>query len=346
MNRLLILPFLLGTASLTHAQSFITLQGTVDLGAAYVKGSESSRAQMTSGGNSTSKLIFRGREELGGGMYAMFWLESGFNADTGVGHGSNTNNQPSGNTVPSGLAFNRRSVVGLGGRWGEVRVGREQAPNYELYTAKYDPFGVGLGVALNFIGGISANQIRASNDISYLSPTIFDGFSVNVQHWRGENASGMVTSGDGNGGGVKLSYDKGPLSAAVAFMRTKYATGDATYRTVAAGYDFGPVRLSYLGTNNHQGLLKEDGWLVGMTVPMGSTLLKIAYSTLEVDRPANPRGKKLALGAVYNLSKRTALYSTVAIIRNGGGAAYALNGSTTASNRSSSGIELGMRHNF
>ena len=346
MKQMLVLLPLVGAATLTHAQSSVTLQGTVDLGVAHVKGSETSRTQMVSGGNSTSKLIFRGQEDLGGGRYAMFWLESGFNADTGTGHATNTNNQPSGNTVAGGLTFNRRSIVGLGGRWGEVRLGREHAPNYEMYTSKYDPFGLGAGVALNYIGGISPNQIRASNNIAYLSPTFLDGFSVNIQHWRGENPSGTATSNDGNGGGAKLSYDKGPFSAAVAFMRTKYAAGDATYRTIAAAYDFGPARLSFIGTNNHQGTLKEDGWLVGVTVPVGATLLKAAYSTLGVDRPGDPRGKKLALGAVYNLSKRTAVYSTVAMIRNSGGATYALAGSTTAANRSSSGVEFGLRHNF
>lgn len=346
MKRMLVLLPLMGAASLSHAQSFVTLQGTVDLGIAHVKGSESSRTQMVSGSNTTSKLIFRGQEDLGNGMYAMFWLEAGFNADTGMGHTSNLNNQPSGNTVASGLIFNRRSIVGLGGRWGEIRLGREHTPNYEFYTPKYDPFGLGTGVALNYIGSISPNQIRASNDIAYISPQFLSGFSVNVQHWRGENLGGTATSNDGNGGGAKLNYDNGPFSAAAAFLRTKYAAGDATYRSIAGAYDFGLARVSFIGTNNHQGTLKESGWLVGVTVPVGATQLKATYSTLGVDRPGDPEGKKLALGAVYNFSKRTALYSTVAMIRNSGGATYALSGITTAANRSSSGIEFGLRHNF
>lgn len=346
MKRMLVLLPLAGAASFTHAQSSVTLQGTVDLGVAYVRGSETSRTQLINGGNTTSKLIFRGQEDLGGGTYAMFWLESGINADTGAGYATNTNNQPSGNTTAGGLTFNRRSIVGLGGPWGEVRLGREHAPIYDLYTSKFDPFGLGAGVALNYIGSINPNQIRASNDIAYVSPKFLDGFSVNVQHWQGENPSGKATSNDGNGGGARLSYDNGPFSAGVAFMRTKYAAGNAIYRTIAAAYDFGPARVSFIGTNNHQGTLNENGWLVGVTVPVGVTLLKASYSTLGVDRPGDPKGKKLALGAVYNLSKRTAVYSTVAMIRNSGGSNYALVGSTTAANRSSSGVDLGLRHNF
>lgn len=346
MKKALLLLPLLGAASATHAQSSVTLQGTVDLGVAYVKGSETSRTQLISGGNTTSKLIFRGVEDLGGGLYALFWLESGFTADNGAFQATNTNNQPSGATAAGGLTFNRRSIVGIGGGWGEIHLGRDLSPNYEPYSSKFDPFGLAAGVALNYTGSIAPNQIRASNDIAYITPKFLGGFSLNVQHWFGENTSQSRAPDDGNGEGVRLSYDNGPLSAAVVFMRTQYATGDALYRTVAGAYDFGPARLTFIGTKNTQGSLRESGWLLGVTVPVGATSLKAAYSTLGVDRPGNPEGKKLSLGAVYNLSKRTAVYSTVAAIRNSGGANYAITGATTAANRSSSGAEVGIRHNF
>lgn len=346
MKRLLVLLPLTGAASIACAQSSVTLQGTVDVGVGYVTSPKGGVAQVISGGNNTSKLIFRGQEDLGQGMYAMFWLESGFTADTGAGQATNTNNQPSGNTTAGGLTFNRRSIVGLGSPWGEIRLGREQTPNYELYTSKYDPFGLGAGVALNYIGGISPVQIRASNDIAYVSPEFLSGFSVNIQQWRGENPGGTPTSNDGNGGGARLSYDNGPFSAGVAFSRTKYAAGDAIYRTVAGLYDFGPARVSFIGTDNTQGALKERGWLLGVVVPIGATQLKASYSTLGVDQPGSPKGKKLSLGAVYNLSKRTAVYTTVATIRNSGGATYALTGATTTANHSSTGGEVGIRHYF
>lgn len=344
-NNILMLP-LLGLATVSYAQSGITVQGTVDIGLSRVIGSETSRTGLISGGNSTSKLIFRGREDLGGGLYAMFWMEAGFNANDGTFHATNTNNQPSGAVPAGGMTFNRRNIVGFGGPWGEIHLGREQAPNYEMYTSKFDPFGLGLGVAINYKDSLAPRQIRASNDIAYLSPKFFGGFSVNLQHWRGNNAGGSATSDDGNGSGGRLSYDNGPMSAAVAYMRTLYATGDATYRTIAGAYDFGMARLTFIGTRNEQGTLKESGWLLGVTAPVGPALLKASYSTLAVDRPGDPEGKKYAVGLVYDLSKRTAVYSTVATVRNSGGARYAMTGATTAPNRSSSGFELGLRHNF
>src|SRR5690349_10846341 len=79
------------------------------------------------GGLSTSRLGFRGTEDLGGGMYAGFWLEASLNPDTGTGRTTNTNNQVSGggiaNAGSAGIVFDRNSYVSLGGHWGEVRLG-------------------------------------------------------------------------------------------------------------------------------------------------------------------------------------------------------------------------------
>ncbi|MEJ8848189.1 porin [Variovorax rhizosphaerae] len=348
MKKTLLMLALLGAATATYAQSSLTLQGTVDVGLAYSKGSLTSRTGLLSGGNATSKLIFRGVEDLGGGMYAMFWLESGFNADDGTGQPSNTNNQPTGATPAIGaMTFNRRSIVGLGGAWGEIHLGRDWSPSYETFISKYDPFALAVGLGINYSGGINPNQIRASNAITYLTPKFFGGFGANVQHWFGENVSGTPTSRNGTGSGVRLTYDNGPISAAASFLQTSYATGDAIYRNIAGSYDFDVARVSFNVNNDRQGQLKQSGWLVGLTVPVGVTLLKASYSTIKTEQTGeDPVGKKLALGAVYNLSKRTALYATVATIRNSGGAKYATVGVTTAPNKSSSGIDLGMRHNF
>ncbi|WP_374669427.1 porin, partial [Ramlibacter sp.] len=60
----------------------------------------------------------------------------------------------------------------------------------------------------------------------------------------------------------------------------------------------------------------------------------------------DPKSRKIALGYVHNLSKRTAVYTTYARVRNSNGAAAALNGATTAANASSSGFDIGVRHSF
>ncbi|NDZ11859.1 porin [Variovorax sp. WS11] len=347
MKKTLLVLALLGAVTTTHAQSSVTLQGTVDVGLAYSKGSLTSRKGLISGGNATSKLIFRGVEDLGGGLYAMFWLESGLNADDGTGQPTNINNQPTGATASGLMTFNRRSIVGLGGSWGEMHLGRDWSPSYETFVSKFDPFALAVGLGINYSGSINPNQIRASNTISYLTPKVLGGFGLNVQHWFGENTSGTPTERNGTGSGVRLTYDSGPINAAATFMQTSYATGDAIYRNIAGAYDFEVARLSFNVNHDQQGQLKQSGWLVGLTVPVGVTLLKASYSTIRTKQTGqDPEGRKLAIGAVYNLSKRTALYSTIATIRNSGGARYATVNATTAPNRSSTGIDLGIRHNF
>ncbi|WP_029001019.1 porin [Azohydromonas australica] len=345
MKKSLILLSLAGTTAVAHAQSSVSISGTVDLYAQRVNGSLTSRSLLSSGGNSSSKLFFRGTEDLGGGLSAGFWLEAGINADTGLGVATNTNNQPSGATTASGLAFNRRAIVFLKGAFGELQLGRNWSPTYDAFTARFDVFGVGSGIGLNYTASINPNQVRVSNSVAYVTPRVF-GLSSTIQHWFGENASGSATSKDGSGSGIKLNYDQGKFGAVAAYARTQFAVGDAIYRDVAAIYDFGPVILSANVNRDQQGTLEQKGALVGVRVPVGLHEFKASYSRFTTNAANSPTGEKYAVGFVYNLSKRTAAYTTLARIRNSDGSALAIAGSTTAPDRSSTGFDVGIRHNF
>lgn len=338
----------LAASHLAHAQSSVSIGGTVDAALNHSKGSLSSRTQMISGGNATSKLIFRGREDLGDGNYANFWLESGFNANNGSGMSVPNNNQVA---VPNqgaaqGLTFNRRSFVGIGGAWGEIRAGREWSPSYETFTGKYDPFALSIGLGMNYAVGIDRNAIRSNNALVYITPKLFDSVTVNLQHFRGEGTGVEATDDNGTGSGVRVSYDKGPFSAAAAYINTKFAAGDAIYRDIAGAYNFGPVRLAFNANRNQQAALKQKGYLIGLTAPIGATELKASYSVFRANTAGDPKASKIALGVVQHLSRRTAVYGTVARISNDNGAAYAFTGATTAANTSGRAAEVGIRHNF
>jgi len=146
---------LLGAAAAASAQSSVTLFGVVDATLAFGRGSVAHRTQMLRGGYNSNRLGFRGVEDLGGGLSAQFWLETGFNVDDGSGQATNTNNQASSSApAPSGgLTFNRRSTV-----------------------------------------SIAVANTRASNQISYFTPNTLGGFFVHAAHYLGENASGAATS--------------------------------------------------------------------------------------------------------------------------------------------------------
>jgi predicted porin len=353
MKKTLIALAVLATAGVASAQSSVTLFGIVDATLAYGHGSVSNKTQLTNSGYNSSRLGFRGTEDLGGGMSASFWLEAGLVNDDGQGAATNSNNQATGVGAAvagrQGLTFNRRSTVSLAGGWGELRLGRDYTPQFWNLTV-FDPFGtngVGTNQILNsIITGVTA--VRASNSIGYFLPGNLGGFYGQAQYYLGENNSGPATDKDGNGAGLRVGYANGPFNVALALSRTKYAAGDVQQNNIAGEWNFGVARLQaqYEWDKNDAIVGKGRGYLVGGLVPVGAGEIRAAYSRYKVDTAGTPTSKKLALGYVHNLSKRTALYVTVARVTNNGGAAQALNGSVTAVNGNSTGYDLGIRHSF
>jgi predicted porin len=241
--------------------------------------------------------------------------------------------------------------VSLASGWGELRLGRDYTPQYwNLYFA--DPFGnVGVGLpmpATYLFGGFTgATAVRASNTIAYFLPGNLGGFFGSVQYYLGENLkNGAATEDDGTGAGVRVGYAKGPIYASLATSRTEYAAGDTRQSNIVGTYDFGIAKVGAQISRDKNGPLTGKGWLLGGWVPVGVGQILASFSRYETDAAGNPEGKKLALGYVHNLSKRTALYTTWARVKNSGGATTALNGAVTAPNASSSGLDLGIRHSF
>jgi predicted porin len=383
MKKSLIALAVLAAAGAASAQSSVTLFGIVDATLAWGRGNgagSSDRFQLTNSGYNSSRLGFRGTEDLGGGMSASFWLEAGLNNDNGSGAATNTNNTVAGSTGGGGLTFNRRSTVSLGGNWGELRLGRDYTPAFWNLTV-FDPFGtngVGTNQMLNGVGsgvnpftgtaaasanpgGFYPTQVRASNSIGYFLPRNLGGFYGQAQYYSGESPSN--TPRDGKGYGARLGYAAGPFNVAGSFGRTHISAAIGTPAVTTAGdirtwniggqWDFGVAKLmGQYGRDDAQiGAPEVDGkgWLIGTLIPVGAGEIRAAYSEYRISSnivAADPKTQKFALGDVHNLSKRTALYTTYAYVKNRDGAASALNGAVTAVNDSSSGLDLGIRHSF
>jgi predicted porin len=348
-----------------HAQSSVTLFGVVDAAVQYGTGNgvgSGNRTSLGSGAYNSTRIGFRGTEDLGGGMAASFWLEAGFSADDGQFQPTNNNNQNSGMGAATagrqGLTFNRRSTVSLSGPWGEVRLGRDYTPGFWNLTV-FDPFGsIGAGGSQTVVsswplypGGVFGTGVRASNSVGYFLPAKLGGFYGQAMYFMGENSqNGAATQDDGRGAGLRVGYAAGPVNAAAAYQRIKIATGDMTSMNLGGQWDFGMAKLmAHVNRDRFDAPTSQTGkgWLIGTLVPVGAGEIRLAYSQYTLDTvAADPRSRKLALGYVHNLTKRTAVYTTVARVRNNGGAAVALNGATTAANSSSNGFDLGVRHSF
>jgi len=363
MKKSLIALAVLAFAGAASAQSSVTLFGVVDTNLQHGSGSVANKTALGNSGIASSQLGFRGVEDLGGGMSASFWFEMGVNTDDGSGQGTNTNNQVSGNSPAGfaggqGLTMNRRMTVSLGGAWGEVRLGRDYTPMFRAMTI-YDPFGtngVGTSQALNSQATGTANnqtRVRASNSIAYHYNT--GGFTGGpgiygaAAYWLGENASNTALptgTNDGKGWGARIGYASGPFDVSVASGKTRYAAGNVKMSNIGASWNFGMAKLMGEYSADKYGTVAGKGGVVGVQVPVGPGEIRLAYSRYRLDTGADPATKKLALGYVHNLSKRTALYATYARVRNSGGATQALNGASTAANGSSTGYDLGVKHAF
>lgn len=329
------------------AQSSVTLFGLLDARVARGDGSVSSKTQLANSGIGANRLGFKGVEDLGGGLSASFWLEAAVSVDSGAGTGTDLNNQGT-LTAGSGLTFSRRSTVSLNGPLGELRLGRDYTPQIWNQVV-FDPFGfVGVGITQlgTNIGG--PTNVRASNSIGYLTPATWDGFYGQAMYFLGENPSGTATSSDGTGGGLRLGYAKGPVNMAVSTSLTKYFSGNTKMTSIGGSYDFGPAKVEGLYEQDTvSGRPTAKGWMLGAIAPVGVGQFKASYSTYK-GTLAGPdrRTDKLAVGYVYNLSKRTAVYATVAHLSNKNGASEALNGAVTGANGSSTGYDIGLRTSF
>lgn len=348
MKKSLIALAVLAASGAAMAQSSVTLFGVVDATYAYGSGSVANKSQLTNSGLNSSRLGFRGVEDLGGGMSASFWLEAGLNNDNGTGGSTNLNNQAS-TSSGGGLVFNRRSTVSLNGGFGEVRLGRDYTPQFWNLTV-FDPFGtngVGTSQILNSsLGG--PTTVRASNSIGYFLPGNLGGFYGQAQYYMGENLSNTANKKDGNGLAARVGYANGPINAALAFSETKFLAGNIKTWNLGGQYDLGMAKImANYSEDKISGGADGKGFLIGGLVPVGAGEIRLAYSTYKVDTVgADPRTNKIALGYVHNLSKRTALYATYAHLSNKNGAAQALNNAVTAAGSNSNGYDFGIKHSF
>jgi predicted porin len=350
MKKSLIALAVMAAAGAASAQSSVTLFGIVDATLQWGRGDVADRFQLGNSGYNSSRLGFRGTEDLGGGMSASFWLEAGMNNDNGTGGATNTNNTAAGASAGNGLTFNRRSTVSLGGNWGELRLGRDYTPQFWNLTV-FDPFGfngVGTTQLASVTGVTGPTAVRASNSIGYFLPARLGGFYGQFQYYSGEQLSNAATDEDGDGMGLRIGFAQGPFNVALGLSRTEYAAGDVSQNNIGGQWDFGMARVmaQYARDANDAVNVDGRGWLIGALVPVGAGEIRVAYSRYLVEQAGpNPRTQKFALGYVHNLSKRTAVYTTIATVRNRN-AATALNGSVTGLGDSSSGLDIGIRHSF
>lgn len=357
MKKSLLALAVLGTfAGVASAQSTVTLFGIVDVGIRNVKnGSNADLWTQATDGLNSSRLGFRGVEDLGGGASAGFWLEAGLAADSGGMGGSNGLAAP---TNGSANIFNRRATVSLMGGWGEVRLGRDYTPGF-WNTTIFDPFGTNgvgaftnLSIAYNALGLAITNTsyVRANNSFGYLLPSNLGGLYGQVQTSLQEQGA---PNGNKQSSG-RIGYAAGPFNVALSYQKTEFAAIDWEHMNLAGSWNFGFMNLMAQYDTTEAGTAEQKMFLIGAVVPLGQGELKVAYTdadqkgTIGAVNINSSDSKQLAIGYVYNLSKRTALYGTYSEIKNDGIAQFVIPGGSGAPGPGgdSKGFEFGLRHAF
>jgi predicted porin len=291
-------------------------------------------------GLSSSRWGMRGSEDLGGGLAAVFTLESGF----GIDSGSLANNAGSSASGSGNVLFGRTASVGLKGNFGEVRLGRQYTAYDSLRGATNNTYDSNTFATTGAVwsNGLQDYSNRANNSIRYDSP-VFSGFSGSVMYAFGEDKSATVSASSSTSAHIK--YANGPLlvgygyqaeksngistmfsgagglgATALASASSNVGTASALvttrkYNLLGATYDFGVAKIvgSY-NTVKGQVLAgvdaKDKEYQLGVSVPFGAASIAAGYTLSKSDFANTSRkGTGYSLLGTYDLSKRTTLYT-------------------------------------
>jgi predicted porin len=344
-------------SSVAMAQTVI--YGIVDTGVEYVTNTNAagkSLVKMPSlTGSFPSRIGFRGTEDLGGDLKAVYALETGFAPDTGaLGQG--------------GRLFGRQAYVGLKHRYGTLILGRQANMTY-LSFLKADVMGPNIHGMGNMDGYLP--NARSDNAVGYLGK--FADFSLGATYSVGRDAAAAGGPAATNCGGEvaadskacrqvtgMLAYDTKAFGIATAYDKLYGGAGAAGGLTSSS---FNVERISLNGyalfgaAKVGLGLIKRkthvasdntaDLYYVGVSYPFADNwVLDAQVSRLDVKRSPDA-STLLAARATYNFSKRTALYASAGRIRNDGAAAIAVGaGDSVGAGKNQKGVMAGMRHLF
>ena len=332
----------------------VTVYGIADLSFDSVSTSGGTVANTKTGSytrvsSNSSYIGFKGTEDLGNGLKALFQLETGVNVDAG---GS-----------ASLFGNSRDSFAGLTGAFGTVVAGTLSGPTRVLGTQ------IDVNAGATSIGdnkgliNTSGLDTRVGNTVAYVSPS-FGGAAVTAAYVSGENKTAdnvaAALKKDTTGYDLGLTYNQGPILAGVTYgqIKNRDLTDSQVKNTrVAGAYDFGmaSVRLLWNSTKNETTTtsLKQNVWGLGATfnaAPNGKIVAQYYKANDKTGNAVSNEGAKLfELGYEHSFSKRTMLKVIYARINNDEAAAFNF-GTNAALNPAAgvdpSGFQIGIRHAF
>ncbi|MCB4359371.1 porin [Quatrionicoccus australiensis] len=362
------------------AQTNVTVYGVVDVQQAFVKSSSAAY-----GGNTQQNvgrldahgnyIGFKGVEDLGNGLKAVFVYESAFGTDTGAG-----------------LTGTRDSYIGLAGGFGTVAAGRLTHP-LRAFGAKVEllPGAAGFGTTASVTGTIAGLKTgaddRADNAIAYISPS-FSGVTVIAAYVNGENrtnAANATPNVNNRQWQIAAQYENGPLFAGIGYHRDHdYAAtvtdggapGQPAYTATLGAADGGKASVIravgvYTFPSNTKvtalfdrtkadsniGELKRNAFSLGVAQGFGKNTVGLEYGRAFKLKAAGSAVEETSANIVsaiysYDLSKRTMLHARYSRLSNGDAVNNNFynkdvnNGEATGTGANYTGFSVGLRHSF
>jgi len=368
-------------SSAAFAQSNVTVYGVVDAGVARMSATGlKSQTAVESGMLGGSRIGFKGVEDLGNGLKALFVLEYGLAIDDNTGIGTadqaGTFTNAAGNTN-WGSSLARQQFVGLTGNFGTAVVGRLQTAGYD-WACAYNPL---AGSALDTVGKLKAATLlscgsagRANNALAYISPS-FGGVTIAVNHAkvtesRAINAVTAVgtdpTASDSNAYLVSATYANGPIGAGLVYSKvnldaTTLNNTNLTEIGLGASYDFKVVKVfGTFQTQKNSQVVGSEGsdrkYSIAVAAPVGAAGTVVgsyARNKLKNNTTQDDSSSAWNVSYLHALSKRTTAYAGYTHVSNQLGAAVGIVAGPTGgvsyaptADGTASVLGLGINHKF
>lgn len=311
-----------------HAE--VTMYGSLNASIESVKATGSGTSELpreTRIATNNSWLGFRGNEDLGSGLKAIWQVESSLRSFEQGG----TNDL--GQTAILGT---RNTYLGLQGDFGKAYLGNSDSAYKALGDLRLDPF---INTTASVFGGIfDRGGARLTNSVHYFSPKLAGfkaAFSYGFDEARPHAANGTVQNNhrmsvagryEWQALTLGLAYDRqgSKLNAAKsapdydwrAFSRANASYAFATGTTVATAFE--RDQKSYGGMSD----TRQDAWMAALTQAWGRTSVSVVYASLgklqnaTAGQPDDYKARQWVLGAKYDLSKTTQLYAFATKIHN------------------------------
>ncbi len=344
MNKKLLVVAVATALSAPAMAQNVSVYGVIDTGFQSYDNGTASISRPADGNFSTSRLGFKGSEDLGGGLKAEFKMEARLNPSLAS----------NGSTL-----FNRGLNVTVSGGFGSITIGQNDTSDTQDIDALVGQGGnFTLRPAMTNATGTAISNTELGSDVDGVirfKSASFNGFQVEVGFGSG-NSNSKVADQSADIVDYNIRYANGPLLV-IAGKTTKgnaTAADETSFTAFGASYDFGAAKVGLTTSSADANFAtgKMNTTVLSASAPIGNGMTVFGgYAKGEIKALANGKGSGTVVGLKKDLSKRTSLYGAYTASNAEAGAGFTFAGttfttSTTGLGTDQKAITVGITHSF